>query len=482
MALIAASPLWAHVGSPDVFFEGPAGPYHLFVTVRVPQVIPGVAEIEVRSESPDVQSIQVVPLRLAGAGSSFPPTPDTAQRSKQDPQFFTASLWLMESGALQVRVLVDGEQGKAELAVPVPSFAQRTLPMQRSLGWLLLALAVLLSVGVVSIVGAFAREGNLDAGQSPSQANIARARWMMAAATVAVLGILYLGNAWWGIEARAFAGRVDFFKPPPVEASLVGGKRLVVHPQSLDPNWSESVKMNDLLPDHGHLMHLFLVRTPGQDQLFHLHPERAAGEDFAANLPAMPAGRYQIFADIVDKRGYPWTLVGSIDLPQIEGTALQGDDSTWSGPSTETSRASNVADLADGGKIIWRKPADPIRAGAAMSLAFDVLDKDGKAARDMQPYMGMAGHAEIVKSDLSVFAHIHPSGSVSMAALELAQSALPGQPQGSTGAIPMAMSNDPISPEVSFPYGFPRPGTYRIFVQVKRAGRVETGAFDVIVR
>ena len=35
--------------------------------------------------------------------------------------------------------------------------------------------------------------------------------------------------------------------------------------------------------------------------------------------------------------------------------------------------------------------------------------------------MGMAGHAEFVRSDLSVFAHVHPAGSVSMAALELAQ-------------------------------------------------------------
>src|SRR4029077_4723511 len=110
--LFTALPLSAHVGSPDVFYEGNAGPYRLFVTVRAPQVIPGVAEIQIRSESDDLRSIRVVPMRLAGPGSNLPPTPDLAVQSKDDPQFFNASLWLMESGALQVRVQVDGAQGQ----------------------------------------------------------------------------------------------------------------------------------------------------------------------------------------------------------------------------------------------------------------------------------------------------------------------------------------------------------------------------------
>jgi hypothetical protein len=483
--LAVAFPLRAHVGSSDVFYEGNAGPYRVFVTVRVPQVIPGVAEVQVRSDSKDVNAINVVVLNLTGPGSTLPPTPDPAQRSKDDPQFFTGSLWLMESGALQVRLLVDGSKGKAELSVPVPSFAQRTLPMQKSLGWLLFALMAFLAVGVVSIVGAGVREGNLEPGTRAGRSNQRRARLIMATTAVLVVAILYLGRAWWGVEARGYQRDVDFFKPPSAETSLQDGHRLVIRARGHDPVWPEYVKMEEVLPDHNHLMHLFLIGGPGLDRMWHLHPQRIEGGAFAEDLPAIPAGHYQVFADIVDKSGYPWTLVGTVDLPQISGPPLSGDDSTWSGrPLPAAPADSNVARLAGGGRIIWQRAPGPLKANVPLEFHFSVQDKDDKPVQDMQPYMGMAGHAEFVRSDFSVFAHIHPAGSVSMAALELAQAGLASDPPPAQDkmSMPMPTSPNPLPPEVRFPYGFPQPGDYRIFVQIKRAGQVQTGVFDAHVQ
>ena len=40
----------------------------------------------------------------------------------------------------------------------------------------------------------------------------------------------------------------------------------------------------------------------------------------------------------------------------------------------------------------------------------------------------------------------------------------------------------PMDSAVAIPYAFPKAGAYRLFVQVKRAGQVMTGAFDVDVR
>ena len=483
LMLAAALSVGAHVGSSDVFFEGDAGPYHLYVTVRVPQVIPGIAEIEVRSASNDVEKIEIVPMKLSGAGSDFPPTPDVAERSKQDPQFFTGSLWLMESGALKVRVSVEGSKGKGELAVPVPAFAQRTLPMERSLGGLLGFLMVFLAVGLVFIAGAASREGNLEPGETPSPAKRRRARVVMAITAVVVVGILFLGKAWWGAEATNYKRTVSFFKPPLAETQLENGNRLVIQAKGQDPEWSKEVKMEDVIPDHNHLMHLFLISTPGMERMWHLHPERE-GSKFVDDLPSMPAGHYEVFADIVDKAGFPWTLVGQVDLPQINGTPLTGDDSTWTGtPLTAQSADVSVAQLADGGRIVWEKGSAPLVANSAMVFRFRVEGKDGNPAKDMQQYMGMAGHAEFVSADMSVFAHIHPAGSASMAAVEMANAgpnATGGAAMG--GSITMMMVPATLEPQVSFPYGFPKAGEYRIFVQVKRAGQVETGVFDAHVQ
>src|ERR1700687_6056016 len=108
----------AHVGSPDVYYEGVAGPYRLFVTVRTPQMIPGIARVEVQVLEGAVSDIQIVPLRIIGEGSETAPPADTMEQSKSDPQFFSGKLWLMESGSFQVRMEITGAKGAAQIGVP----------------------------------------------------------------------------------------------------------------------------------------------------------------------------------------------------------------------------------------------------------------------------------------------------------------------------------------------------------------------------
>src|SRR5215472_17084440 len=174
-----ARPACAHVGSPNVFYVGDAGPYHLFVTVMVPQVIPGIADVEGRTSSDQVREVSTVVTRLSGVGSRYAPVPDLAHRSPADPRLFTSSVWLMEYGSLRLLLKVTGSRGDAELSVPVASFARQSLPMPRWLGALLFAVTMGLAVGGIFIVGAAARDSRLSPGATADERSRQRARVAM---------------------------------------------------------------------------------------------------------------------------------------------------------------------------------------------------------------------------------------------------------------------------------------------------------------
>lgn len=493
----------AHVGSPDVYFEGAAGPYHLLVTVNPPPMVPGIAQVQVRVASGSVSSISITPVYVNGKDQGLPPAADSLQPSAIDSQSFTGKVWLMESGSWEVRVEVNGAQGTGKLAVPVAVFARRTLPMERALGVLLFGFMLFLSLGIVAIAGAAAREGGLDAASIPSSRNHRLGRVAMTVAAVLVVAMLGLGNWWWNAQA-ADLKQTMIYSTPPLAVSLIhadGMARLTLRME--EDFWHKTRKDQwsmSLIPDHGHLMHAFLLRIPAMDRFYHLHPEQQDDGSFLLKLPAVSAGKYKIFADIVRGTGFPDTLVSEIDLPDLAKDAksepFTGDDSGVSAPAFASSAASNVAALSDGSRMVWEQDG-ALKAGQVAWFRFRIEDAQHQPVTDLEPYMGMAGHAEFVRSDLSVFAHIHPAGSVPMASLMLVQKDF-GSPSDSVNGTAAAMTGEasithaamnhaamnsrPSLPaEVSFPYGFPQPGDYRLFVQIKRNGRVETGVFDAHV-
>lgn len=426
----------AHVGSPDVFFQGKAGPYPVLVAIRPPDVIPGVARIEVRVSSPDVQEVDLTPTPMTGIASTHPPVADIAQRSAGDPQFYEGSLWLMSVGSWEVHIRVKGAKGTGELPVPVPAVALRMRPMGKGVSYFLFGMMVFLTVGLVAIVGA---------------AVDSHSKGAMAIASVVLVFALWRGSVWWGDDAASYSRRL--YKPLGISAMVDHGRMEL---RITDPGWLQLRKLDDLVPDHGHLMHLFLVRWPAMDRVFHLHPEQTAPGYFAASLPSLPDGTYRIYGDIVHESGFAETAVGEVKLPAVAGVPLSGDDAA--GPS-----------LPGGGySMVWlHDKTKPIIATQLDLFSFEIVGPDGKPVNDLEPYMGMGGHAEFIKEDGSVFAHVHPTGSVPMASVAVASQ-----------AAMMAMHEMNPGPVVSFPYGVPTSGKYRVFVQMKRAGKVETGEFE----
>ena len=475
LLLAAAAPLAAHVGSPDVFFEGQAGPYQLLVTIRPPQVVPGVAEIEIRCLAADVTQIHIVPLRLMAA-QQFAPVPDLARASKEDPQFYTGSLWLMSTGSWKVRVDVDGARGKGTLSVPVPALSTRVLGMQKVVGAILIPLGLLLVFGLVAVVGAGVREAQLAPGAQPDRARIRTARWAMLA-TAVILGVVLWGGAnWWNSAAGDYASYV--YKPLRVNPSVENGNQLVL--QLDDPGWLNR-RTDDLLPDHNHLMHLYVIHLPAMDRVWHLHPERGANDAFRQALPTMPAGRYALFGDIVHANGIGETVTAQIDLPEIHGVPLTGDDAGSASLGRESELQSGCVGIAGGisndlgGRRRYHPcapavpvPLPPGGCGGACARRYATVHGNGRTRGLRRP------QSKRLRARASI--GLGSDGGARPGTRIAASISSPANPHA--GHMMMAGG---LPAEVSFPYGFPKPGKYRIFVQMKRGGQVLTGAFTTKV-
>ena len=170
---------------------------------------------------------------------------------------------------------------------------------------------------------------------------------------------------------------------------------------------------------------------------------------------------------------------------------MDPDDSWHEGRAAAVDAKSSRLD--GGFEMAWKAP-EALVVNRDVTLEFDVRNRAG-TIQPLQPYMGMLGHAAIRRDDGQVFVHLHPSGSISMASqrgFEMREQgkSVPVDSRKSAGRRPSldpaehqtyAGQADATSETVRFPYAFPQAGRYRIWVQVKVAGRVLTGVFDTSV-
>ncbi len=480
LSTMVALPAHAHIGSKDVFEQVAAGPYRFFVTIRPPTVVPGIATVEIRALGPAIRTLKITPVPLTGEASKHPPSPDATVRSAADPNFFTGSLWLMASGSWQVRIDVDGAGGPATVGVPVPAMALTVMRMQRPLGAVLGALGLLLVVGMAGIIYGAVREARLPPGEQPGPDRRRRAA-VAGGVTLTLLALaVWGGDKWWNVEAADYGA--DLYRPLLLRPSLVGST-LDLHIDQGVPDEEGRRRSNaDLLPDHGHLMHLYAIRWPEMDAVYHLHPVPVAEGELRSTLPAMTSGTYRLYGDIVHRNGFPETLIATLVVPPGASTApLDNEDASAIPAPLSHGDLGPRYRLPDGYTMVWDRPAT-LTANTAELFRFTLLDPAGQPATDIRPYLGMAGHAAFVKADGSTFAHTHPDGSAAMPALMLANGMSDAAPLPGPGTRDSIDANGNLDPIVEFPYGFPSAGRYRIFIQIKHGTTVETGVFDAEVK
>ena len=525
--------LYAHLGSPGVIMEGKAGPYKILVSIAPPDVIPGIAKVRIYFQNGTVTSVMARAVYFH-TGDEGSPDAELMKTVPGQPGQYTSDVWLMNSGSSSIQVSVKGSLGNGEMVVPVVAVSTAIKKMPRSTGWILSLLGLILFVLMVSIIGYSVSDALTKAGEELTPVRKTYRRAGIVAAIVLTSLVIYAGNSWW----KSWIDTYNRFMYLPLKGKstirTTGGSNELLF--ALDTLSNRSSDFSFVVPDHGKLMHMFVVRIPMMDAFAHLHPQRLDSAHFRTLLPNLPQGKYLVFADIVYNTGFTETIKDTVNIPSASpetARMLDKDDGYAFAPPINQAVGTRMpegeeviscgkpgygATLKDGSTMVWEGMTnEPFLAGQVYQLKFSVLDPDKKAAL-LQPYLGMPAHAAIIRNDGNVYIHLHPVGTFSMAA-ETNMLKRIAEPQGlfyypdpakfrdsidhyiqylseldenkreellmqqmnMPQSMPMDMGME-HSNMVEFPYSFPLPGNYRIWVQIKKDGKILTAAFDKVVK
>lgn len=541
--ILIATILQGHIGSPGVTLEGEAGPYAVTVVVNSPDVIPGTATVDVYVTDNAIQEVKLKPVYWF-AGAEGTPRADIAFPVEGETGHFRGEVWLMSPGSASLEIMVSGKKGEGTILVPVMAVSTAQKTMESSLGWTLAGLGVFLVVLMITIIALSSGDTLVKPG-AETTAKVKRKRWVGAAIGLVILTIiLWGGNSWWKSWEKNY--QRFMYKPFTATSSVRISDNKQILEFIVDSTKLEQLyltrSLNYIIPDHGKIMHMFLVRSGKLDVFAHLHPQRLDSAHFETIIPPVPPGEYYVFTDISRLSGFSETIADTVIIPEPDPKIVQNwrdsllldtDDTYYiTDPIIQSSEEAfmpggdvvvcgspgKTTVLPDGSFVTLELPEEgKFTQGRLYHLTLAVQDEEGNPAT-LDPYLGMMGHAVVFKEDGSVYIHLHPVGSYSMASKETMEARLTAgserinweelpAPQvfrdsvdraiASLNALPATERdsilligmdhpelNDPDHPDhsiVRFPYTFPTAGKYRIYVQMKRNGRILNGAFDVEV-
>jgi len=188
--------------------------------------------------------------------------------------------------------------------------------------------------------------------------------------------------------------------------------------------------VRDFDVEHEKRMHLILARRD-LTGFQHLHPTQGADGTWSVAASLDEAGSYRLFADFSHE-----------DTPQTLATDLRVDGDADLRPLP----APQPAAKSDGGYDV-RLDAGSAHPGREAELRFTIT-RDGVPVKT-QPYLGAGGHLVGLREGDMAFLHVHPT--------------------------------EQSRNTVAFAATFPTEGRYRLFLQFKHEGRVQTVAFTQAV-
>ena len=198
---------------------------------------------------------------------------------------------------------------------------------------------------------------------------------------------------------------------------------------------------------HEQEMHVFIV-SEDHGQFEHLHPVRGPDGRFTMVWTPPLAGRYKVYGDLFPSGGSPQMLQR---LLIVDGPSRRV--SSASSPAGSTFHRGTGFVQTRGG-VHARFETGSAVSGDTTRMTVALEDSEtGQPVRDLEPYLGAAGHVFVASNDLDEGMHAHP---------EATDEAAPARQ--------------------TFDVRFPRAGWWSVWVQVKRRNEVLTFPFAVEVK
>ncbi len=203
---------------------------------------------------------------------------------------------------------------------------------------------------------------------------------------------------------------------------------------------------------HDKPYHLFVI-SHDMETYDHVHPEEQPDGTWAVDVTLPRAGDYRLFSDFLPLGGAPQVISRNITTAGFTGYLVS------SHASLVPDR--NLRKTVDGMAVTLTLPEAGLVAGREESLRYSLEDaRTGAPLTDLEPYLGAFGHALVMSEDTLSYVHAHP--------VELL-------PHSGADQVP------PGGPALTFKALLPKPGSYRVWTQIKRRGQVSTVPFTISV-
>ena len=221
-----------------------------------------------------------------------------------------------------------------------------------------------------------------------------------------------------------------------VTPTLTGARlRLAITNPSTPRQGSGQARVRRFAIVHERPMHLFLVGG-GLDYFAHEHPAQQRDGVFMIDVHLPKPGPYMAIAEFLPEGGTPQTFQQAFTTGEA-----------FARPATLA--VDTAPQTVDGMRVSL--DASQVVAGDTKALTFRIEDAaSGAPVTDLEPYLGASAHLLIVPADLTEAIHGHPT-------------------------------EDGRGPGLSFAPLLPRPGSYKLWIQFQRSGRVSTASFAILV-